>query len=84
MELNVSMLSANAAHPNAGKLFIDYLISKEGQELLKDFRWIGPRKDVKLNPPELFEGFRRRVIVPESYKNLREIIRLHNDALAIR
>ncbi|MCE3242096.1 MAG: hypothetical protein K0Q83_2603 [Deltaproteobacteria bacterium] len=84
MELNVSMLSAKAAHPNAGKLFIDYLISKEGQELLKDFRRIGPRKDVKPNPPELFEGFRRRVIVPESYKNLREIIRLHNDALGIR
>ncbi len=84
VELNVAMLSAKAAHPNAGKLFIDYLISKEGQELLKDFRRIGPRKDVKPDPPKLFEGFRRRVIVPESYKNLREITRLHNDALGIR
>ena len=84
VELNVSMLSAKAAHPNAGKLFIDYLISKEGQELLKGFRRIGPRKDVKPDPPKLFEGFRRRVIVPESYKNLREITRLHNDALGIR
>ena len=84
VELNVSMLSAKAAHPNAGKLFIDYLVSKEGQELLKGFRRIGPRKDVKPDPPKLFEGFRRRVIAPESYKNLREITRLHNDALRIR
>ena len=84
VELNVAMLSAKAAHPNAGKLFIDYLVSKDGQELLKGFRRIGPRKDVKPDPPKLFEGFRRRVIVPDSYKNPREITRLHNDALGIR
>ena len=84
VEVNVSMLAAKAAHPNAGKLFIDYLISKDGQEFLKTFRRIGPRKDVKPDPPKLFEGFRRRVVIPDAYKNLREITRLHNDALGIR
>jgi iron(III) transport system substrate-binding protein len=84
VELNVAMLAAKAAHPNAGKLFIDYLISKEGQEFLKTFRRIGPRKDVKPDPPKLFEGFRRRVVPPDVYKNLREITRLHNDALGVR
>ena len=84
VEVNVAMLSAKAAHPNAGKLFIDYLISKEGQEFLKTFRRIGPRKDVKPDPAKLFEGFRRRVIAPENYKNLREITKLHNDALGVR
>jgi len=84
VEVNVSMLAAKAAHPNAGKLFIDYFISKDGQEFLKTFRRIGPRKDVKPDPPKLFEGFRRRVVIPDAYKNLREITRLHNDALGIR
>jgi iron(III) transport system substrate-binding protein len=84
VELNVSMISAKAPHSNAAKLFVDYLISKDGQELLKTFRRIGPRKDVKPDPPKLFEGFRRRVIAPENYKNLREITKLHNDALGIR
>jgi iron(III) transport system substrate-binding protein len=84
VELNVAMLAAKGAHPNSGKLFIDYLISKEGQEFLKTFRRIGPRKDVKPDPPKLFEGFRRRVVVPDVYKNLREITKLHNDALGIR
>ena len=84
MELNVAMLSAKAAYPNAAKLFIDYLISKDGQEFLKTFRRIGPRKDVKPDPPKLFEGFRRRVVVPDIYKNLSEITKLHNDALGIR
>ena len=84
VEVNVSMISAKAPHPNAAKLFVDYLISKDGQEFLKTYRRIGPRKDVKPDPPKLFEGFRRRVIAPENYKNLREITRLHNDALGIR
>jgi iron(III) transport system substrate-binding protein len=84
VELNIAMISAKAAHPNAARLFLDYLISKDGQEFLKTFRRIGPRKDVKPDPPKLFEGFRRRVIVPESYKNLREISRIHNEALGIR
>jgi len=84
VELNVAMLSAKAAHPNSAKLFVDYLISKDGQEFLKTFRRIGPRKDVKPDPPKLFEGFRRRVVTPDNYKNLREITKLHNDALGIR
>lgn len=84
VEVNVSMLAAKAAHPNAGKLFVDYLISKDGQEFLKTFRRIGPRKDIKPDPPKLFEGFRRRVVTPDVYKNLREITKLHNDALGIR
>src|ERR1043166_8004526 len=84
VELNVAMLAAKAAHPNAGKLFIDYLISRDGQEFLKTFRRIGPRKDVKPDPPKLFEGFRRRIVIPDAYKNLREITNLHNDALGIR
>ena len=84
VETNVAMVSAKAAHPNAARLFVDYLISKDGQEFLKTFRRIGPRKDVKPDPPKLFEGFRRRVVPPEAYKNLRELTKLHNDALGIR
>jgi iron(III) transport system substrate-binding protein len=84
VELNIAMMSAKAAHPNSAKLFIDYLASKDGQEFLKTFRRIGPRKDVKPDPPKLFEGFRRRVVTPDNYKNLREITKLHNDALGVR
>lgn len=84
VEVNPAMISAKAPHPNAARLFVDYLLSKDGQEFLKTFRRIGPRKDVKPDPPKLFEGFRRRVIAPENYKNLRELTKIHNDALGIR
>jgi ABC-type Fe3+ transport system substrate-binding protein len=46
-------LSAKAQHPNAGKLFIDVALSKEGQELIRSFNRIPDRGDVT---SELKEG----------------------------
>src|SRR6185369_6931467 len=42
-------LAAKAPHPNAGKLFIDYLLSKRGQELIRSLNRIPDRIDT---PPE--------------------------------
>jgi len=46
-------LSAKAQHPNAAKLFIDVVLSKEGQELIRSFSRIPDRGDVT---SELKEG----------------------------
>jgi iron(III) transport system substrate-binding protein len=46
-------LSSKATHTNAGKLFIDFALSKEGQELIGSFNRIPSRSDV---PSELREG----------------------------
>jgi iron(III) transport system substrate-binding protein len=46
-------LSSKAVHPNAGKLFIDFVLSKEGQELIRSFNRLPGRADV---PSELKEG----------------------------
>lgn len=48
-------LSSKAVHPNAGKLFIDFALSKEGQELIRTFNRIPSRSDV---PSELREGIK--------------------------
>jgi iron(III) transport system substrate-binding protein len=39
-------LAKNAPHPNAAKLLIDYLLSKEGQEIIADAGYFVPRRDV--------------------------------------
>lgn len=39
-------LSKHARHPNVGKLFIDFVLSKEGAELLKSQRRVPARLDV--------------------------------------
>ena len=46
-------LSSKATHTDAGKLFIDFALSKEGQELIRSFNRIPSRSDV---PSELREG----------------------------
>ena len=39
-------LVKDAPHPNAARLFIDYLLSKEGQEIIADSGYFVPRRDV--------------------------------------
>jgi iron(III) transport system substrate-binding protein len=39
-------LAANAPHPNAGKVFIDYVLSKEGQTFIKNMGRVISRSDI--------------------------------------
>ena len=65
-------LSAKAPHPNAGKLFIDFVLSKRGQELIRGMNRIPDRTDTPpeqarfiegvkpaFAPTEVFEAFER-------------------------
>jgi iron(III) transport system substrate-binding protein len=52
---HVAIVARNAPHPNAGRLFIDFILSKEGQEKIRAGGRIPARSDVAPNPPELFK-----------------------------
>lgn len=78
------MLADKAAHPNAGKLFIDFLLSKEGQEMFRDFQSVPVRKDVEPDPPRLFRGYQRVVEHPEGYKNFDETVKLYLEIFKLR
>jgi ABC-type Fe3+ transport system substrate-binding protein len=52
-------LSAAAPHANAGKLFIDYVLSKEGQLFIKNLGRVISRADI----PQ--EEFARIKMIPE-------------------
>ena len=84
VQVNPMMLAAKAPHPNAGKLFIDFLLSKEGQKMLVGFRRIPVREDVDADPPRLFKGYKRIVEHPEDYKNFNTTVRLYQEILGIR
>lgn len=49
-------VAARAPHPNAARLFVDFFLSKEGQQLLVDVRRVPVRSDVKPKPAYLVEG----------------------------
>jgi ABC-type Fe3+ transport system substrate-binding protein len=84
ISVNTVMLSAKAAHPNAGKLLVDFTLSKEGQEKLWDFQRIPSRSDVEPKPARLFRGYKRYVVHPEEYKGHDEVVKLYSQILKTR
>jgi iron(III) transport system substrate-binding protein len=55
--LNPMGLSAKAPRPSAGKLFIDFVLSKAGQEIIRAQRRVPDRTEVLPDPPKLAQGF---------------------------
>ena len=49
-------IAAKAPHPNAARLFIDFVLSKRGQEVIRAMNRIPDRIDVKPNQARLMEG----------------------------
>ncbi len=50
-------LGKQAPHPNCAKLFIDYALSREGQQIISDRKRIPCRSDVLPDPARLVKGF---------------------------
>lgn len=51
-------LNRLAPHPNAGRLFVDFILSKEGQELIVRTDRSSVRKDVAGNPLDMIKNVR--------------------------
>ena len=79
-----TMLGAKARHPNGAKLLYDFLIGKEGQEIIRSFNRPSVRRDVLPDPPRLLQGYKRVMMYPELYKNLPETQRLYNEIFNLR
>ncbi len=64
-QIGVTTLSP---HPNAGLLFLEYTLSREGQEVFKKAGYIPARSDVLPNDPKLLPtagGFKASIGTPE-------------------
>jgi iron(III) transport system substrate-binding protein len=71
-------LAANAPHPNAGKVFIDYVLSKEGQIFIKNMGRVISRTDIPQGE------FARVKVVPEDFTiadRLNQVIEEYNKLL---
>jgi iron(III) transport system substrate-binding protein len=77
------MLGAKAAHPNAAKLFIDFVLSQPGQTLLQSFSRVTLRSGVDPNPPRLIKGFKRVVLHPEKAQDAQENLRLYREIFGV-
>ena len=63
--LNAVSIPEKAPHPNAARLFVDFVLSKEGQNLLRGLRRIPARPDVLPDPPSLTKGLNLYAARPE-------------------
>jgi len=58
--------TAKQPHPSGGKLFVDFMLSEEGQNIMKSLSRIPARKDVLPDPPNLIQGHKLLVVRPTS------------------
>jgi ABC-type Fe3+ transport system substrate-binding protein len=60
-------LTKNAPHPNAGLLFVEFMTSKDGQQIFQKANYLPARADVAPLTPELIPergGFAATVLTP--------------------
>ncbi len=77
--LNPMGLSAKAPHPSAGKLFVDFVLSKAGQETIREQRRVPDRVDVLPDPPKLAQGFTATFTSDEVYANFDRYVNLFQE-----
>jgi ABC-type Fe3+ transport system substrate-binding protein len=78
------MLGSRARNSNVGKLFIDFILSEEGQRLLQGLQRPTLRTGVEPNPPRLSKGYERVVLQPEHSVNVQENVRLYKQIFRLQ
>jgi iron(III) transport system substrate-binding protein len=74
--INAIAIPEKAPHPNAARLFVDFALSKEGQNLSRSLRRVPGRPDVLPDPPSLIQGLQLYPARPEG------MIENYNDTVA--
>jgi iron(III) transport system substrate-binding protein len=77
-------LAEHAARPNAAKFYIDFVLSREGQEALRGVQRIPVRKDVDADPPTLIRGYERVMLQPIKKEDFNEVLALYNSIFKLR
>jgi iron(III) transport system substrate-binding protein len=84
MQIDSIMLGARSPHPNAGKLFIDFILSQQGQEILQSNRRPILRNGIDPDPPRLIRGFKRVVLHPDRAQAAQESLKLYREIFALQ
>src|SRR5437870_4237227 len=71
--INVIALSAKAPHPNAAKLFVNYVLSEEGQNIIRDASRVPVRPGVKPLAPKLDQSaVKIHYVLADMFKKIAE------------
>ena len=67
----------NAPHPNAARIFIDYVLSEEGQRLLAQLGRTVVRPGIEIKHPRLVKAVKLHPVQPEVAKNFEAMSKLY-------
>ena len=85
VQVNPLQIAARAPHPNAARLFSDFALSKEGQEMMRSGLREPARADVESPSSASLKGFKRVVVIsPENYRDYKETVRLYQEIFKTR
>ena len=84
VQVNPLQVAARAPHPNAARLFADFALSKEGQEMVRSALREPARGDVESPLTAALKGFKRVVIGPDNYHDYKEYVRLYQEIFRTR
>jgi ABC-type Fe3+ transport system substrate-binding protein len=73
-QLDAVMLSSRSPHPNAARLFVDFVLSKEGQSALTSVHQIPVRRDMESRSQRLFRGHRWFIERPDKHVNFYQTV----------
>jgi len=72
-------IAAKAPHPNAARLFIDFVLSKRGQEVIRSLNRIPDRIDTPPEQARLIENIKPAFAPAEVLDNFERYVKLFND-----
>jgi iron(III) transport system substrate-binding protein len=83
-QIDAVMLSAQPPHPNAARLFIDFVLSREGQSAINAIQQIPVRRDMQPASNPMVQGHKWFVERPDKHVNFQETVRLFREIFGIQ
>jgi iron(III) transport system substrate-binding protein len=72
-------IAIKAPHPNAARLFVDFVLSKRGQELIRGMNRIPDRIDMPPEQSRLIEGVKPAFASPEVLENIERYAKIFHE-----
>lgn len=83
-QIDAVMLSAQSLRPNAARLFVDFILSKEGQNALTGVQQIPVRRDMEPRSNAVLRSQKWFVERPDKHVNFQETVRLFREIFGIQ
>ena len=83
-QIDAVMLSAQSRSPNAARLFVDFVLSREGQSILAGVQQIPVRRDMEPRSKPVVQGYPWFVERPDKHDNFRKTVRLFREIFGIQ